>query len=132
MEKWSIYFLLTGLLLFFLAGVVRRRQSAREKAEKVIFLRKQILRALEQIRTGNEDEVLAGLQTLTVLNDPFALLQAVPLIDDLRESANQRIAQAAVLTFEQLKSRLVASYDGRARPQGSYQGSDRHFEKMKA
>lgn len=118
MEKWLVYSLLAVLVLYFMVGVIRRRQSAREKAEKLMFLRAQISRALAQIRTGGEDEVLAGLQTIMVLNDPQALLQGMPIIDELRGSPNSRIAKAATLAFEQLKSRLAVAYGDKMLSEG--------------
>lgn len=107
MVKWPIYLAsaVVFLLAVFLAHTAYRvRREAKKKREDVKWLLEQLERALDDIKSEDEDRILGGLQTLTYLNDAATRLKSLPRLAELAQSNNQLIARQAEVTMQKLSS----------------------------
>lgn len=108
----TLLFLLGGL--FSGAGVcliwaaLRTRRQARENFEKIEWALEQLERALGQIQSEDEDEILAGLQVLATLNDPGVRFKALPRLSELAQSDNPHISRYARVAI----AKLIHSEEG--------------------
>ena len=106
-EAWLIGLeaLIGCVAVILLLVMLRKRRDAIRGRKNVMWLQGQMERALRQIVSSDEDEILAGCQTLAILNDRRARLNALLRITELTKHPNPRIAKQAAATYE----RIVAS-----------------------
>lgn len=102
---------LVGLGVMFLILLVRRRRKALASSRNVRFLEQQLDRALEQIESSDEDQILAGFQLLTALNDNRSRLRALGRVRTLMDNENGVIARQAATTYASIVSGLERSAD---------------------
>jgi len=102
--------LLFSLVLVLVA--IRLQREARRNQGDIEWLQVQLKRALTQINSNNPDEILAGLQTISVLNDPAARLQALSRLSALLASANESVAEQAKATVEKISTAALSRAAG--------------------
>jgi biopolymer transport protein ExbB/TolQ len=100
----SVAVLLIALWLFVVTVV--RLRSAIGKTEKLQWVEGELDRALRQLQSGDEEEILVALQMLTALNEPTARLRALPYIGELRQNTSPRVARQAAVTEERIMASL--------------------------
>jgi hypothetical protein len=89
------------IVLLMIRGIMRIRLKTAKTHEEIENTLIQLRRALRQVISEEEEEILAGLQTLSVLNDPLRL-KALPRLVELTNSENRRIAKQARATIERI------------------------------
>lgn len=82
----------------------RTRREARTNYEKIQWVLAQLERALKQIESDDEDEVIAGLQVIAMLKDPVIRFKALSRLDELKRSDNQNISHYAKVAIKKLTS----------------------------
>lgn len=104
----TLLYLLGGI---FVAGTVwlaratfRERRQAQANYEKIQWILKQLERALEQIESDDEDEILAGLQVIVALPEPEIRLRALSRLNELAQSSNPRVSHCATVAINKLIS----------------------------
>lgn len=108
MVIFIVIFIVIGILLAI--GTIKRRRQAISNHENVAWLEDQLQRALRQIYSTNEDDILAGFQTLSMLNDPKSRLKALDRVSELmNDDSNPRIARQAEITYRRIVSSLSGS-----------------------
>lgn len=107
---WGANVLLAVLAFCFLVLVLGRWRKTREEVERIRWLEGELERALQQIESTEEDEILAGCQTLAMINDPRVRARALDRIRELMNNANHRIAKQASFTYE----KILTSFSGAA------------------
>lgn len=75
--------------------------TKREAQEARDWMRRVTERALEQIRSNDRETIVAGCQTLSHVDGPLRL-RAVPLLYQLSKSEDDRVAQEAQRTLEEI------------------------------
>lgn len=84
--------------------IAKKYQNLRKKRKEVSEAMRQLERALAQLETGTEDQILAGLQTLSVLNNPALRVKAIGRLTELAQSDNPLIARQAGVTIKRLSA----------------------------
>src|ERR1051326_8119664 len=92
----TVIFLL-GIIIIYKIYVTRI--DAHRKHYEITWVLRQLERALAQLNSNQDATVLAGLQTLCVLNDNAAKLYAIPRVAQLTHSTNATIAKEARQTL---------------------------------
>ena len=114
----AVLVLVTGVIARYLVrGIIRTHRKAAEAHEQVEAVLKQLERALQQIHSHDEDEILAGLQTMSVLNDPIRL-EGLSRLVELAHNANPLIARQATATVEKIRNSATKSRTAPKRPGG--------------
>ncbi|HEV7683066.1 MAG TPA: hypothetical protein VGO68_13135 [Pyrinomonadaceae bacterium] len=89
-----------GVLIFSIGGYItfaawRAYREAHTHQEKIQWAIGQMERAMDQINSPDDSIVLAGLQTLSMLNVPSFRLRALRRLKELTQHPNQVIAKNA-------------------------------------
>lgn len=85
-----------------LVALVARFQRVRRLRSQIGWLRHQIARAVDQLGSTDTDEILAGLQTLAMLNDPVVRAAAREQVMRLTNSDDDDVARQAKSTLDRL------------------------------
>ena len=118
MLVWATWFL--GAVAICLAALlVRHVLDARHKRSQVKWLRQQVDRALQLLESVNRDDVITGLQTLSVLNDPIVRMLARGLITKLINNEDEEIAAQARATLRRFDLASIPEGQPPATPPGS-------------
>lgn len=96
-----------ALALAIGAATVSRWRDARLKAAQVTWMHRELRRALQQLEATDSAEVLAGLQTLTMINDRVATEAALPKIEQLSRSDDRHVARQAAVALERVWKRQM-------------------------
>jgi hypothetical protein len=91
---------LAGLILLFLGVYIvlasrRPYREAKLRQKKIDWALSQLERALEQTESDDDKEVLAGLQTLSVMNIPEVRPKVFQRLNELTKSKNTIVAMCA-------------------------------------
>jgi biopolymer transport protein ExbB/TolQ len=104
----TLLYLLGGLFGVVSVGVglaaYRARREAYTNYEKIKWVLEQLERALKQIESDDEDEVIAGLQVIAMLKDPVIRVRALSRLNELTRSDNQNIRHYAGVAYTKLIS----------------------------
>jgi hypothetical protein len=101
MALWGLtLFLLLGTIIVLLKTIQTLRQTA-AKSRKIETNLSFIDGALKQIQSSEPGLIIAGLQTLSVLNHPRRL-KALPRVLELAHSEDQKIASAAKVALTEM------------------------------
>lgn len=87
---------------------VERFLSTQRDAEDQDYIRTLTERAVEQLRSTDRETIVAGCQTLSHVESPLRL-RAVPLLLQLADSQDPRVAGEARRTLEDIRSAAVRS-----------------------
>ncbi|MDT7777866.1 MAG: hypothetical protein QOC99_378 [Acidobacteriota bacterium] len=105
MEKTIIY-VLSVIVMILTVGVsyaaYRIHRETQSKREDIKWIIQQLQNALTQINSNNEDEILTGLQVLSVMNEPDIRLTALPRLFALTKSSNKTISYQAEVTIDKI------------------------------
>jgi hypothetical protein len=93
---------LTSIFTLIAIASLRAYRRARTNCEAIIWISSQLERAIEQIESENEDDILAGLQTLVTLKSSEIQLKALPRLNELAQSNNPVIASHAKIALKKL------------------------------
>jgi hypothetical protein len=114
----TLLFILSGAALaasvILVLGILSRRQKAKVTAANLHYLNAFLDRAIMQLKSGEEEEILAGLQAVYMLNDPQKRMRAIPVIARLIGSSSPRVERQAMHTY----SKLLVSLEGSDRMAG--------------
>jgi hypothetical protein len=107
MEETLLY-LISGFLIvgsgWFMMAAFSTYRKALENHEKIEWVLEQLRRALKQIESDDEDEILAGLQVLTALKHTGIRFKALPRLSELAQSRNPNISQYATIAINKFIS----------------------------
>ena|ERR1700676_137044 len=81
-------------------------RAVRKVSREMEYLEEQLARALRQIESRDEVEILTGFQTLTKLNDRRTRLRALERIRKLKQHENAFVARQAGKTYDTIVSDL--------------------------
>lgn len=81
-----------------------RETNAQQK--KIRWATEQMERAIRQIYSEDEDVILAGLQTLSMLNMPEVRIKALSRLTDLTRNSNEMIVKHAEANISKVTSTL--------------------------
>jgi hypothetical protein len=95
-------FLLLALSIYLSVSILRLRTAAKAKYEEVHWIKLQLERALRQLESADEDQILVGLQTLSVLNDPSIRIRAQHRLEELSKSPNPVVAKQSQVLIDEL------------------------------
>jgi hypothetical protein len=102
-----VFLLLTSFLLI---ALVRRWVGAAKYGSSIKWIEEQLDRAVGQVNSDDEDEILAGLQTLAMIVDPKIRIRCLDRIRALSVSENPIVAKHASATLD----RIVDDLSGRS------------------
>jgi biopolymer transport protein ExbB/TolQ len=94
--------LIFGVTVFNLYKAWYAYREAKAKQKKIEWAVAQADRAIEQINSDADDIIIAGLQTLSMLNVPEARLKALRRLSELTHSSNQLIVTHADANIEKV------------------------------
>jgi len=80
----------------------RTYTDAKSRQVKIDWAVKQLVRALEQTRSGNESDIIAGVQCLSTLSLPEILDSVLERLTALTVSGNESVAKHAVRAIMRL------------------------------
>jgi biopolymer transport protein ExbB/TolQ len=80
--------------IYYVLEIFRLRSEATRKYQDVEWNLRQLSRALDLIRSDDENEIFTGLEILYALNHP-SRLRALPRLAELAANSNPRIARQA-------------------------------------
>ena len=95
---------LAALAVYFVLGTLHLRRQARSKNQDIQWALVQLNRALNQVESHDEDEILLGLQTISALHHPIRL-RSLPRLAELSHSQNFRVARQARDTIDKIGQR---------------------------
>lgn len=95
-------FILLALSIYLSVSILRLRRAAKSKYEEVHWIKLQLERALRQLESAEEDQILVGLQTLSVLNDPLIRIRAQHRLAELSKSPNPVVARQSLALIDKL------------------------------
>jgi hypothetical protein len=95
---------LVVVALLLIRAIYRFYKETKAERQKIEWAEAQLLRALLQIQSDDEDTVLVGLQTIYALSQMGLPLEALALLADLLENRNPIIKQYAHVTIKSLSS----------------------------
>jgi hypothetical protein len=75
--------------------ILRLRRDVREKHAQLEWIQEALERCLKQLESSDESEILAAIQTLSVLNEPLVRRRAFIRLTQLTDSNNRAIASQA-------------------------------------
>jgi hypothetical protein len=107
--------LLVVVALLLIKATYRFYKETKAERQKIEWAEAQLLRALLQIQSDDEDTVLVGLQTIYALSQMGLPLEALALLADLLENRNPIIKQYAHVTIKSLSS-STAEFSSSDRP----------------
>lgn len=81
--------------IYYLLNTFRAYREAMAKQKKLQWAVEQMERAIDQINSHDQDIIIAGLQTLSMLNVPDLRLRALPRLKELTQNSNELIARHA-------------------------------------
>lgn len=81
--------------------------EARAGQKKVQWAVGQLERAIDQINSNDDDVILAGLQTLSMLNMPEVRIKALGRLTELLRSSNPMIVKHAEANIRKVTSAMV-------------------------
>jgi len=93
---------LLSVCLFLAFAALRTYRSAKQDREKIEWVYNQIKRALAQIESEDENEILAGLQTIAMLSEPTIRFKALSRLTELAQSDNPLIKNYAKVAIQKL------------------------------
>jgi len=82
--------------------IIDRVWRARRKRSRIKWLRVQTERAMLQMHSGSKPEVLTGLQTVALVNDPLVRARAYDIVRRLADSDDEQIANQAQVTLSRM------------------------------
>jgi len=99
----------TWLLVLLLLGIgIRQYWLARRRKEELLWINEQLERAIAQIQSGEEEEVLTGLQTIGALRDRRAYVHVLPVVSGMVQNARtKRVREAAGLALDTVADTLA-------------------------
>lgn len=106
---------LVGLGIGLLGVLIRRRRGALKSSRDIQYLEQQLDRALEQINSSDEDDILAGCQTLTIFNDTRSRIKALKRVRALMGNQNALVARQAGMTYSIIMEGLERAAGGSAK-----------------
>lgn len=81
--------------IYYLLNTFHAYREAMAKQKKLQWAVEQMERAIDQINSHDQDVIIAGLQTLSMLNVPDLRLRALPRLKELTQNSNELIARHA-------------------------------------
>jgi hypothetical protein len=125
LEYTSLVLLLVAIYLFVEAAFTRRlvKKSITAVADSVaainarrltpeqvkdVWIETQLERALALIESSNEDEILAGLQILSVMDKPEIQVKAFRRLYELTKHPQPNISRQAEVTIEMISNFAVS------------------------
>jgi hypothetical protein len=94
MVPYLILAVFSVITIYYVLEIFRLRSEARRKYQDVEWNLGQLSRALNLIRSNDENDIFTGLEILYALNHP-ARLRALPRLSELAANSNPRIARQA-------------------------------------
>lgn len=88
--------------IYYVLNTFRAYKEAIANQRKIQWAVVQMERAIDQINTTNDDVIIAGLQTLSMLNVPNLRLRALPRLKELTHNSNENIARHAEANLKKL------------------------------
>jgi hypothetical protein len=88
--------------------LVNKMSRARLTRTRVRRLREYTDRALMQLKSSNRDEILAGLQTIALVNDGSVRARAREDLELLAHSEDEQLASQAMATLARIASRAAS------------------------
>lgn len=116
-----------GLALYLLIGAIYTRREVKkniaaerkktvapiggdahtQEQTKAVWIQTQLERALALIESSDENEILAGLQILSVMNEPTIHVQAFHRLFELTTHDDPRVAKQAEVTIERISQLAI-------------------------
>lgn len=84
----------------------RAYRETKAQHEKIRWAMEQMERAIKQIHSEEDDVILAGLQTLSILNMPEVRVKALGRLTELTRSPNEMIVKHAEANICKVTSAL--------------------------
>lgn len=94
--------------IYYVLNTYRAYREAIANQRKIQWAVVQMERAIDQINTSNDDVIMAGLQTLSILNVPNLRLRALPRLKELTNNSNENIAKHAEANLKKLTNDAAA------------------------
>ena len=94
--------LVVGLIVLLVTLSVRTYHAAQADREKIEWALNELNRALSQIHSDDDNEVMAGLQTLSSFKDPAIQIKAFPRLTELTHSNEPHLAAQSKATIDRL------------------------------
>lgn len=88
--------------IYYVLNTFRAYREAIDNQKKIQWAVEQMERAIDQINTSNDAAIIAGLQTLSMLNVPNLRVRALPRLKELTHNANENIAKHAEANLKKL------------------------------
>jgi hypothetical protein len=90
------------LAVWVVVSAFRVRRHTRLKEQQLDWIRQQSVRALEMVKSSDDSQVIAGLQTLSALKERKSRLAALNRVVELTKSENPAVAEHAEATFREI------------------------------
>lgn len=95
-------FALCSIFACIAMASLRTYRKTKRNCEAIIWISHQLERAFKQIGSENEDDILAGLQTIVMLKSSEIQFKALPRLNELTQSDNPVIASHAKIALQKL------------------------------
>lgn len=95
--------------IYYVLNTFSAYKEAMSNQRKVQWAVEQMERAIDQINSNNDDVIIAGLQTLSMLNLPNLRLRALPRIKELTHNSNEIIARHAEANLNKVTQETAAA-----------------------
>src|SRR6185369_16316890 len=95
--------------IYYLLNTFRAYREAMSKQKKLQWAVEQMERAIDQINSHDQDVIIAGLQTLSMLNVPDLRLRALPKLKELTQDSNELIARHAQANMSKVANEVTTA-----------------------
>lgn len=93
--------------VFAVVAAFRERNRALARRDELRWLQNNAKRAVAQLDSANEQDVLAGLQTLSALRDPSLVRDVLQRAERIRQHSENAVLVAEAVRVHELFSRLA-------------------------
>lgn len=99
---YALSALFLGVGIYIASRAIFLLRDTRVKKRQIQETKWQLQRALEQVESTDPDNIIAGLQTLSMLNDPDIRVKAIRRLNELTQYEDPRVARQAEATINKV------------------------------